>query len=185
MFSRKWLLFLVPAILVAAAVITGILIYQNSQQRPHDVNGTSITAAESGAAVPSDTSAETSAGQPASTSMNSSDPKDSQGSSLQDASTSHPEPTPNSTASGGNVASTVSGETTSKPGETTSKPGETTSNPGETTANSGEVKYKYDSLGRVKCATFPDGSSLLYTYDANGNLLSVKRGAEVSSEDRG
>lgn len=179
MFSRKWFFFAVPAILLAAAVITGILIYQNSQQKPHDVNGTNITAAESGGAVPSITGAETSAGQPGSTSPNSSAPQDSQGSSLQDATIYYPESTPkDSTAAAGNTTSTVTGETSTNPGETTSKPG-------ETTVNSGEVIYKYDNLGRVICATFPDGSSLLYTYDANGNLLSVKRDAEVPSKDRG
>lgn len=172
MFSKKLFIFAVPAILLAAAVITGILIYQNSQQKPHDVNGTNITAAESGAAVPSGTSTETSAGLPGSTSPNSFVPQDSQGSSLHDATIHYSESTPkDSTAVAGNTTSTVTGETST--------------NPGETTANSGEVKYKYDCLGRVICAVFPDGSSLLYTYDANGNLLSVKRDMDVSSKDKG
>ncbi len=39
-----------------------------------------------------------------------------------------------------------------------------------------EVEYSYDSLGRVSRAVYPDEKLLItYTYDANGNLLDVKK----------
>lgn len=38
-----------------------------------------------------------------------------------------------------------------------------------------EVEYSYDSLGRVSRAAYPDGKLFIYTYDANGNLLDVRK----------
>lgn len=35
------------------------------------------------------------------------------------------------------------------------------------------INYSYDSLGRVESAVYPDGTKITYTYDANGNLLSI------------
>ncbi|WP_374030169.1 RHS repeat domain-containing protein [Bdellovibrio bacteriovorus] len=39
------------------------------------------------------------------------------------------------------------------------------------------VDYAYDLFGRISSETFADGSSLLYTYDANGNRTSVSKNA--------
>lgn len=38
-----------------------------------------------------------------------------------------------------------------------------------------EVQYSYDSLGRVVRAVYPDGKIIIYSYDANGNLLEAKK----------
>lgn len=43
-------------------------------------------------------------------------------------------------------------------------------------ANASErVQYTYDKLGRVKTATYSDGSQMIYDYDKNGNIVSVKK----------
>ncbi|MFX4263356.1 Ig-like domain-containing protein [Pelotomaculum propionicicum] len=41
------------------------------------------------------------------------------------------------------------------------------------TLPSGAVVYEYDDLGRLTTATYTNGQTLTYTYDAGGNLLSV------------
>jgi len=41
------------------------------------------------------------------------------------------------------------------------------------TLPSGAVVYTYDDLGRLTTATYPNGETLTYTYDAGGNLLSM------------
>lgn len=41
------------------------------------------------------------------------------------------------------------------------------------TIPSGAVVYNYDDLGRLTTATYPNGETLTYTYDAGGNLLSM------------
>lgn len=49
-----------------------------------------------------------------------------------------------------------------------------------------KVEYSYDSLGRIKKAVYPDGSVLVYFYDANGNLIKIDKTdgtEEISSED--
>jgi hypothetical protein len=40
-------------------------------------------------------------------------------------------------------------------------------------AFSGQVTYTYDSLGRLKTATYSNGVVITYTYDAAGNRSSV------------
>lgn len=37
------------------------------------------------------------------------------------------------------------------------------------------VTYRYDLLGRVVRAVYPDGKIIIYRYDANGNLLEAKK----------
>jgi len=44
-------------------------------------------------------------------------------------------------------------------------------------AVAGETDYKYDELGRVIQVTYPDGSKIVYAYDAAGNRISVTRTA--------
>lgn len=40
-------------------------------------------------------------------------------------------------------------------------------------------KYRYDSLNRLKEVIYEDGSSVVYEYDANGNILKI----EVEQDD--
>lgn len=44
--------------------------------------------------------------------------------------------------------------------------------------------YEYDDLGRVTKTVYEDGSSVTYTYDANGNIVEMKVDAE-DGDDRG
>lgn len=46
-----------------------------------------------------------------------------------------------------------------------------------------KVQYTYDSLGRVVSAAYPDGPTIEYIYDGNGNLLSVQ--TKTSGKDTG
>jgi YD repeat-containing protein len=43
------------------------------------------------------------------------------------------------------------------------------------TAYAGSTSYAYDSLGRVRQATFADGSIVVYKYDSSGNRVEVSR----------
>jgi YD repeat-containing protein len=40
-------------------------------------------------------------------------------------------------------------------------------------AATGSVSYSYDALGRLVQVTYDDGTTTTYTYDANGNRISV------------
>ncbi|MDE7367319.1 MAG: RHS repeat protein [Lachnospiraceae bacterium] len=35
----------------------------------------------------------------------------------------------------------------------------------------GDIKYEYDELNRIIKETYPDGTTIIYQYDKNGNLL--------------
>lgn len=48
-----------------------------------------------------------------------------------------------------------------------------------------DVTYSYDSLGRVSAAIYPDGTKMIYEYDANGNLLSCTKAKEVLPPEGG
>ncbi len=37
------------------------------------------------------------------------------------------------------------------------------------------IEYEYDLLGRVVKVIYPDGSSITYAYDANGNITSIEK----------
>lgn len=43
--------------------------------------------------------------------------------------------------------------------------------------------YEYDDLGRVTKVVYEDGSSVTYTYDANGNIVEVLTGMEWEDEE--
>lgn len=43
--------------------------------------------------------------------------------------------------------------------------------------------YEYDDLGRVIKVVYEDGSSVTYTYDANGNIVEVITGTEWENEE--
>lgn len=43
--------------------------------------------------------------------------------------------------------------------------------------------YEYDDLGRVTKVVYEDGSSVTYTYDANGNIVEVCTGMEWEEEE--
>lgn len=43
--------------------------------------------------------------------------------------------------------------------------------------------YEYDDLGRVTKVVYEDGSSVTYTYDANGNIVEVLTGTEWEDEE--
>lgn len=45
--------------------------------------------------------------------------------------------------------------------------------------------YEYDDLGRVTKVVYEDGSSVTYTYDANGNIVEVLTGTEWEDEESG
>ncbi|NLW88839.1 MAG: hypothetical protein GXY43_03845 [Clostridiaceae bacterium] len=45
--------------------------------------------------------------------------------------------------------------------------------PREQVIDKGDLIYEYDLLGRLIRVTYPDGSTVSYEYDANGNILSV------------
>lgn len=45
--------------------------------------------------------------------------------------------------------------------------------------------YEYDDLGRVTKVVYEDGSSVAYTYDANGNIVEVLTGTEWEDEEGG
>lgn len=47
--------------------------------------------------------------------------------------------------------------------------------------SAGEVKYRYDSQDRLVSATFAN-STVTYSYDKTGNIVSVKSGPTNSSE---
>lgn len=47
--------------------------------------------------------------------------------------------------------------------------------------SAGEVKYRYDSQDRLVSATFAN-STVTYSYDKTGNIVSVKSGSTNSSE---
>lgn len=51
-------------------------------------------------------------------------------------------------------------------------------------AGNTEAAYSYDALGRVSKVAYPDGMVILYTYDANGNLLEVKKTTSEKEEQR-
>lgn len=42
--------------------------------------------------------------------------------------------------------------------------------------------YEYDDLGRVTKTVYEDGSSVTYTYDANGNIVEIAVGADDEDE---
>lgn len=43
--------------------------------------------------------------------------------------------------------------------------------------------YEYDDLGRVTRTVYEDGSSVTYTYDANGNIVEIKVDEEDHADD--
>ena len=49
------------------------------------------------------------------------------------------------------------------------------------TAFAGSVKYAYDDAGRLTSVDYGDGSSIVYTYDKAGNLLTRTTTAVGSS----
>jgi YD repeat-containing protein len=51
-----------------------------------------------------------------------------------------------------------------------------------TLARAGET-YAHDSQGRLTDATYTNGSSIHYTYDANGNLLSIVSSGSTTAVD--
>lgn len=51
-------------------------------------------------------------------------------------------------------------------------------------AGNTEAAYSYDALGRVSKVAYPDGMVILYTYDANGNLLEVKKTTSEKEEQQ-
>lgn len=47
------------------------------------------------------------------------------------------------------------------------------------------VDYKYDNAKRITEAAYKDGTVVSYTYDKNGNLLSVSPTKSSTDDDRG
>lgn len=47
------------------------------------------------------------------------------------------------------------------------------------------IEYSYDSLGRVSRVVYPDGKLIIYTYDANGNLLGVEKTTLEEEKQKG
>ncbi len=46
------------------------------------------------------------------------------------------------------------------------------------------IQYEYDSLGRITRIAYPDGSTIQYTYDANGNLCTSMVSAVSGNEEQ-
>ena len=46
-----------------------------------------------------------------------------------------------------------------------------------------KINYKYDNLGRVSYAVYPDGTKITYEYDDNGNILKVSREKIDNTQD--
>lgn len=44
------------------------------------------------------------------------------------------------------------------------------------------IQYSYDALGRVVSAVYPDGTTIIYTYDKNGNMTFGGQKTEESSQ---
>lgn len=45
----------------------------------------------------------------------------------------------------------------------------------ELVVEKGDLIYDYDVLGRLIRVTYPDGSTVTYEYDANGNITSITK----------